>query len=53
MADTSEIIVFCNQFLRAAAFKDLAINGLQVQGKDRIERLAVAVGTSEWTLRKA
>lgn len=53
MADTSEIIVFCNQLLRASAFKDLAINGLQVQGSDRIERLAVAVSTSEWTLRKA
>ena len=53
MADTSEIIVFCNQLLRSSAFSDLAVNGLQVQGKDRIERLAVAVSTSEWTLRKA
>lgn len=53
MADTSEIIAFCNQLLRASAFQDLAVNGLQVQGKQKIERLAAAVSASEWTLRKA
>lgn len=53
VADTSEIILFCNQLLRASAFQDLAVNGLQVQGKHKIERLAVAVSASEWTLRKA
>ncbi len=53
MANTSEIIGFCDELLRAPAFQDLAINGLQVQGTDKIERLAVAVSTSELTLRKA
>lgn len=31
----------------------MAVNGLQVEGAARIERIAVAVSTSEWTIRKA
>lgn len=53
VADRSEVVAFCDQLLRAGAYQDVAVNGLQVQGRDRIERIAVAVSTSEWTLRKA
>lgn len=53
MADRSEIIAFCDELLGSAAFQDVAVNGLQVEGRERVDRIAVAVSTSEWTIRKA
>lgn len=53
MASREEIISYCNDRLDAAAYQDIAINGLQVEGSDEIARIAVAVSTSERTIAEA
>lgn len=53
MAQRDEIIAYCDERLRSAAFQDVAVNGLQVSGRLQINRLAVAVSTSRQTLSEA
>lgn len=53
MARIDEIIRWSDERLRAAAFSDVAVNGLQVEGRRDVTRLAVAVSTSQHTLREA
>jgi dinuclear metal center YbgI/SA1388 family protein len=53
MAHRDEIIGYCDERLRSAAFQDVAVNGLQVSGRLQINRLAVAVSTSRLTLTEA
>lgn len=48
-----ELCAFLNQFLEVEAYKDYCPNGLQVEGKSRIEKIAVAVSASLATLEKA
>jgi dinuclear metal center YbgI/SA1388 family protein len=49
----AELIAWCDERLRSAAFQDVAVNGLQVEGREQIARLAVAVSTSQHTLAAA
>jgi dinuclear metal center YbgI/SA1388 family protein len=44
------LIAWCDERLRAHAYQDVAVNGLQVEGRAEIERLAVAVSASQQTL---
>lgn len=53
MAHRDEIIGYCDERLRSAAFQDVAVNGLQVSGRLQINRLAVAVSASRQTLTEA
>ena len=53
MADRNEILTYCNTRLDADAYQDVALNGLQVEGKAELNRLAVAVSASEHTLAEA
>jgi dinuclear metal center YbgI/SA1388 family protein len=53
MAIRDEIIAYCDVRLRATAFHDTAINGLQVAGYREIDKLAVAVSASRYTIEEA
>ncbi len=53
MVCRSELVEFCASILDAARFRDAGLNGLQVEGRREIARLATAVSVSEWTIRQA
>lgn len=53
MAARDEIIRYCDERLDSASYQDVAVNGLQVAGERSINRLAVAVSTSQYTLTAA
>lgn len=53
MADRDEILEYCAARLDAGAYQDVAINGLQVEGASEINRIAVAVSTSDYTVSAA
>lgn len=53
MARIDELIRWSDDRLRASAFSDVAVNGLQVAGRREIARLAVAVSASRHTLTEA
>lgn len=53
MADRDEILEYCGIRLDADAYQDVAINGLQVEGTSEINRIAVAVSTSDHTISAA
>ncbi len=43
MNNTTEIVSFLNRELRQADFKDSSLNGLQFEGTEKIEKIAVSV----------
>lgn len=53
MVSTRELISFCSTTLDAERFRDAAVNGLQVEGKQAVHRLATSVSVSERTIRAA
>jgi dinuclear metal center YbgI/SA1388 family protein len=53
MVRRDALIGYCDERLRATAFQDAGVNGLQVEGRAEIRRLAVAVSTSRVTLSHA
>lgn len=53
MADRSELITFCGEYLAVDRFRDAAVNGLQVEGTSQINRLATAVSASRVTIEAA
>jgi dinuclear metal center YbgI/SA1388 family protein len=53
MANRGDIVRWCNDYLRASEWQDAAVNGLQVEGKTEINRVALAVSTSDFTLQQA
>lgn len=53
MAHRAELIAWCDERLSSLAIPDVASNGLQVEGRADIRRLAVAVSTSLVTINAA
>ncbi len=53
MVSTREMIGFCSSTLNSHLFRDVALNGLQVEGKAIVNRLASAVSVSEKVIRAA
>jgi dinuclear metal center YbgI/SA1388 family protein len=53
MAGRDAIVDYCDGLLETGLYQDVAVNGLQVEGAEQIERLAVAVSTSRRTLAAA
>lgn len=53
MVQRAELIAWCDERLNAAAIQDVAINGLQIEGRSEIRRLACAVSTSLMTVEAA
>jgi dinuclear metal center YbgI/SA1388 family protein len=53
MATRNEIVAALNEYLDIDGMKDAALNGLQLEGADRIERVALAVDAAQATIDAA
>jgi dinuclear metal center YbgI/SA1388 family protein len=53
MATRHEIVEFCSTLLESERYQDIAHNGLQIEGRDEIERIAVAVSCNQRTIDAA
>ncbi len=53
MVELSELVRYCDQLLEATRFRDAATNGLQVEGRAVVRRLAVAVSANRSTIERA
>jgi len=53
MAATKDIVDFCADFLEVGRFRDAAVNGLQVEGRPKLNRLATAVSVSREVISDA
>lgn len=53
MAKRSEIISFCDEILQAGTYRDIALNGLQIEGTDHIDHITVAVSCNQTTIDAA
>ncbi|NJE05584.1 Nif3-like dinuclear metal center hexameric protein [Thermococcus sp. M36] len=48
-----DLVAFLNEYLNILAYPDKSSNGLQVEGKEEVERVAFAVDTTLKTIRRA
>ncbi|NJE49515.1 Nif3-like dinuclear metal center hexameric protein [Thermococcus sp. 9N3] len=48
-----ELVAFLNEYLQVSAYPDKSSNGLQVEGKTEVERVAFAVDTTLRTIERA
>lgn len=53
MTKVSEIVRYCDNFLNAAAFRDYAPNGLQVQGVETVETIVSGVTATQALIEHA
>src|SRR5690606_20174835 len=53
VASRADLIAYCRERLEPERYRDVAANGLQVEGAAEVERLAVAVSTSAHTIGQA
>ena len=53
MADLFDIIQWCDQTLKSHEFKDYAPNGLQVEGKQQVNKILCAVTASQGAIEAA
>ncbi len=53
MADRKKIVKFLNEYLEIDLIKDSSMNGLQVEGKDKIDNVVVGVSANEQLFAKA
>lgn len=51
--DRDELVSWCDQYLDAASFKDFTLNGLQVAGRDRVQRIMTGVTACQALLDQA
>ncbi|WP_099209520.1 Nif3-like dinuclear metal center hexameric protein [Thermococcus henrietii] len=49
----NELVAFLDEYLQVSAYPDKSSNGLQVEGKDEVERVAFAVDTTLRTIERA
>ena len=48
-----ELVNWLNDYLRIADYKDISLNGLQVEGAEEVQKVAVAVDSSQSTFEQA
>ncbi|EEB73390.1 Nif3-like dinuclear metal center hexameric protein [Thermococcus sp. AM4] len=48
-----ELVAFLDEYLQVSAYPDKSSNGLQVEGRDEVERIAFAVDTTLRTIERA
>lgn len=53
MVDLGELVRYCDRLLECSRFRDAATNGLQVEGRSVVRRLAVAVSANRATIERA
>ncbi len=49
----NNLVEWLNDYLRIDDFKDISLNGLQVEGADEVQKVAVAVDSSQSTFEQA
>lgn len=53
MANRDDLVTFCDELLDSASFRDIARNGLQIEGKPEIRKLTIAVSCNQHTIDAA
>lgn len=53
MASRDEIVDYCTRTLQASEYRDIALNGLQIEGAPSIQNLTVAVSCNQYTIDAA
>lgn len=53
MASRDEIVDYCDELLQAGQYRDIALNGLQIEGSPEIHRMTVAVSCNQRTIDAA
>jgi dinuclear metal center YbgI/SA1388 family protein len=53
MADRDQVVQFCDDLLDSSQYRDIALNGLQIEGKDQIDRITLAVSCNQHTIDAA
>jgi dinuclear metal center YbgI/SA1388 family protein len=53
MANRDQLVQFCDDLLEAGHYRDIALNGLQVEGKHEIARITLAVSCNQHTIDTA
>ncbi len=53
MAHRDDIVTFCDELLDSASFRDIAQNGLQIEGKQEVRKITTAVSCNQHTIDAA
>ncbi len=53
MARRDDILTFCDELLQAGTYRDIALNGLQIEGSADIDHITVAVSCNQATIDAA
>ncbi len=53
MVSLRELTRYCDEVLETSRFRDAAVNGVQVEGRTEVQRLATAVSASRQTISEA
>lgn len=53
MASRNEIVAYCDELLQAGEYRDIALNGLQIEGTPEINSLTVAVSCNQRSIDAA
>jgi dinuclear metal center YbgI/SA1388 family protein len=53
MADRDQVVQFCDDLLDSSQYRDIALNGLQIEGKNQIDRITLAVSCNQRTIDSA
>lgn len=53
MARRADIVRYCDDLLQSADYDDVSVNGLQIEGREEINSVALAVSTSQRTIQQA
>lgn len=53
MANRDELVRFCDELLESGQYRDIALNGLQIEGKSDIKKVTLAVSCNQHTIDEA
>lgn len=53
MANRDELVSFCDELLESASYRDIAVNGLQIEGLSEIQTMTLAVSCNQHTIDQA
>jgi dinuclear metal center YbgI/SA1388 family protein len=53
MANRDDVVTFCDELLDSASYRDIALNGLQIEGRKEIQSITIAVSCNQHTIDAA
>jgi dinuclear metal center YbgI/SA1388 family protein len=53
MANREQLVQFCDDLLESGQYRDIALNGLQIEGKEEVNRITLAVSCNQHTIDSA